>query len=275
MSALPSTYSLLKINANQTKIGVITQSKYLAIGGLVHVFRPKLGLVVTQGWPNHSIAESLLDHLAQHPHSLDFDQSLLTDADASYRQFGILTCKGQGLAYTGHNLHAIKGDLIGDGTVAVGNFLSSRTVLPVIMQTAQREATGSLTDNLYASLMAGLKEGGEVRGQQSAAIKVWDISAATSLPELDLRVDDSPVALEELGSLIEKHHLYFDKPNRETAVAYAKDAFLLKRARQANPGIQLNTLYDLFRLENLEGRWISPALFDQSAIAFLEQRYLN
>lgn len=275
MAIIPSTYSLMKINQSHTKIGVVTQSKYLAIGGLVHVYQPDVGLVVTQGWPSPATASKILSLINKDTQTIDFNRLLAADPDAAYRQFGILTTEGCGFAYTGPQLNNIKGAIVTDNSVALGNFLANEQVLPAMIKSSQHHPQENLLDDLYGSIMAGLHQGGEQRGQQSAAIKVWDIPSGSPQPEVDLRVDDSSLALEDLEKLIEKHHLYFDCPNPNQTITYDQAAILLHKAQALTPDVTLTTMYDLFRLENLEGRWLDNTHFDQIALAFLEDKYLN
>ncbi|MBP0575121.1 DUF1028 domain-containing protein, partial [Mycobacterium tuberculosis] len=55
-------------------------------------------------------------------------------------------------------------------------------------------------DRLIAALDAGQAAGGDKRGRQSAALKIWD---REPYAVLDLRVDDHPEPLAELRRLYE------------------------------------------------------------------------
>jgi uncharacterized Ntn-hydrolase superfamily protein len=66
-----------------------------------------------------------------------------------------------------------------------------------------------------AALAAGDQAGGDRRGRQSAALRVWGEGAAYGGAldvAIDLRVDDHRAPLDELGRLLDLHELYFGKP---------------------------------------------------------------
>src|SRR2546425_8266782 len=79
------------------------------------------------------------------------------------------------------------------------------------MARAFEAATGDLTDRLLAALEAAQREGGDIRGQQSAAILVVR-GQVTGRPwvdrEVDLRVEDSPDPLGELKRLVRFQRAY-------------------------------------------------------------------
>lgn len=69
------------------------------------------------------------------------------------------------------------------------------------MAAAYGSADGLLEDRLLASLSAGLAAGGDLRGQQAAALTV--VSARPgSRPLVEFRVDDHPQPIDELRRLV-------------------------------------------------------------------------
>src|SRR5690606_17351948 len=76
-----------------------------------------------------------------------------------------------------------------------------------------------LPRRLHAALLAGDRAGGDRRGRQSAALLVVAPGqgyGGTSDVVADLRVDDHPDPVVELGRLLDLHALYFDKPDPAT-----------------------------------------------------------
>jgi uncharacterized Ntn-hydrolase superfamily protein len=99
---------------------------------------------------------------------------------------------------TGHN-YAIQ-----------GNILTGPEVVES-MERAFTEATGDLGARLHAALLAGDRAGGDSRGRQSAAILVVKENAGYGGFDdvlIDLRVDDHPDPVVELGRLLDLHDLY-------------------------------------------------------------------
>src|SRR5690606_38091643 len=77
----------------------------------------------------------------------------------------------------------------------------------------------ALHRRLYAALLAGDQAGGDRRGRQSAALLVVAKGqgyGGTSDILADLRVDDHPDPVGELGRLLDLHALYFDRPDPAT-----------------------------------------------------------
>jgi uncharacterized Ntn-hydrolase superfamily protein len=79
------------------------------------------------------------------------------------------------------------------------------------METAYRTAEGALADRLVAALDAAEDEGGDVRGRQSAALRVV-AAKDTGSPQddvvFDLRVEDHPEPLWELKRLVAYRRAY-------------------------------------------------------------------
>ncbi len=93
-------------------------------------------------------------------------------------------------------------------------------VIQATLETYKRRADLPFADRLMSALDAGQAEGGDKRGKQSAAIKIW---RDEPYPILDLRVDDHPEPLDELRRLYGVAHERFL-------------AFMDAMATRANPG---------------------------------------
>lgn len=275
----PTTYSLLMRDPINQKIGVITQSKYLAIGSLVHLFNKNFGIVVSQGWPDLKLADKIIQqYIHDKTDKLDFIKYLKTDKFKDYRQFGALTVDGNGYVYTGDKLKKIKGGHTEKNIAVVGNFLQSNQVIEEMVNAARDFKSTNILDALYHGIMAGLTSGGEVRGQQSASVKVWSYSDLNrlSLPDVDLRVDSSAQAIGELGELIKEYKLYFEKTQKSVPLYLVLSDFkrIVNTVNLNNPRLQITSLIDILRYENLEGRWINNTEIDYDVLNFLKQKYL-
>jgi uncharacterized Ntn-hydrolase superfamily protein len=90
------------------------------------------------------------------------------------------------------------------------------------MSRAYETTKGDLLERLLAALEAAQKEGGDIRGKQSAAILIvpGETSGRAWDRTVDLRVDDHPDPLDELRRLVALHRAYdrMDQGDREMAV---------------------------------------------------------
>ena len=107
------------------------------------------------------------------------------------------------------------GHMAGEGFSCQGNILASSSLLTAIADVMHGRADLPLADRLVAALAAGQAEGGDSRGQQSAAVLVvareGGYGGADQL--VDLRVDDHPTPLTELQRLLQVRQLLFGKPS--------------------------------------------------------------
>ena len=99
---------------------------------------------------------------------------------------------------------------MGEGFTVEANLMDKATVWPA-MARAFRATKGDLADRLLAALRAAQAEGGDLRGQQSAAILIVKGKPAGQPWNdrlFDLRVEDHPDPLKELGRLIQLRRAY-------------------------------------------------------------------
>ena len=97
------------------------------------------------------------------------------------------------MAYAGH--------VTGAGVSCQANIMASERVWPAMLD-AFTAATGSLTSRLLAALDAAEREGGDLRGCQSAAILVVAPDAEPWQTVVSLRVEDHADPLGELRRLV-------------------------------------------------------------------------
>jgi hypothetical protein len=93
-----------------------------------------------------------------------------------------------------------------DGFSAQANIMDRPTVWSA-MATAFEGSDGDLVDRLLDALDVAQREGGDLRGRQSAAIRVL---ATAPDHGCDLRVEDSPEPLRELRRLVTLQRVYDD-----------------------------------------------------------------
>jgi uncharacterized Ntn-hydrolase superfamily protein len=206
------------VGRDQNAYGVAVASKFLAVGAAVPAAVAGVGAVATQAWANLAYRADGLALLAQERSSVDV-VARLTQADdgRDQRQLGVVSGTG-GATFTGPGCADWAGDRAGPDYAIQGNILVGSAVLDA-MELAWQDRVGSpLGDRLLAVLAAGDAAGGDRRGRQSAALLVARPGAGYggSDVELDLRVDDHPDPVTELGRLRSLHDLYFGQPDPAT-----------------------------------------------------------
>ena len=257
----PSTFSICAVDADTGELGVAVQSKYFAVGSVVSWARADVGAVATQAAGIAGYGPRILDLLAGGTAPDEAIRVVLGDDDArESRQLGVVAADGRSASWTGSDCNAWAGHETGPGVAAQGNILAGEAVVTEMMRAFQ-EGAGTLSERLVAALEAGQEAGGDVRGQQSAAVYVERPGAGEETGELvdrvvDLRVDDHEQPIAELRRLLEIH-LRWDYLKRafgrRSAGRVEEGAAILAEGLERYPG-DATILYDLGCYESLAGR---------------------
>jgi uncharacterized Ntn-hydrolase superfamily protein len=117
---------------------------------------------------------------------------------------------GRVAVHTGRRCIREAGHRVADGVSAQANMMARPTV-PDAMIEAFRASAGELAGRLHAALEAAEREGGDIRGRQSAAMVVV-AGRASGQPmqdrPVDLRVEDHADPVGELRRLVELQRTY-------------------------------------------------------------------
>ena len=260
MAELPrqaiATYSLCACDLVAGQWGVVTQSKFLAVGSVVPWAAPHVGAIATQSYANPRYGP---DGLALLRDGCSAEEAVerLTAADRgrAQRQLGIVDGKGRGATFTGSGCHAWAGGRAGDGYAAQGNILVSGATVDALVDSFAASAGRPLAERLLDALAAAQAAGGDRRGQQSAALLVVEQDggyAGLSDSVVDLRIDDHPQPVEELRRLHGLHEALFGKtPRREWLVV---DDALRAEIDERLAALGHASLEDWAAVENLEER---------------------
>jgi uncharacterized Ntn-hydrolase superfamily protein len=212
-----ATYSLVACDLESAEWGVVTQSKFLAVGSVVPWAEAEVGAVATQAYANPRYGP---EGLALLRHGLSAEEVVrrLTDADEGRdeRQLGIVDGVGRSATFTGSGCLDWAGGRSGDGYAAQGNILVSGETVDALAETFEA-ATGSLAERLLDALAAAQAAGGDKRGQQSAALLVVRRDggyAGLSDVVVDLRTDDHEAPVDELRRLHALHRQLFGRTPR-------------------------------------------------------------
>jgi uncharacterized Ntn-hydrolase superfamily protein len=256
-----ATFSIVAVDAETGEIGCAVQSRYFAVGNVVPWARAGIGAVATQAAGVAVFGPRILDLLSTGlgPEEA-ISQVLAADSGSATRQLGVVAADGSAAAHTGSECLAWAGHRTGPGYAVQGNILAGEAVVAE-MERAYLATGGSLAERLVAALEAGQAAGGDVRGQQSAAVVVERPGAAAESREgvdrvCDLRVDDHPEPIVELRRLV-GIHLVWDAMRRASvhhAVGRYSDGVALLAAARERFGDDTMLLYDLACFECLDGR---------------------
>jgi uncharacterized Ntn-hydrolase superfamily protein len=210
------TFSIVGFDSSSASWGIAVASKFLAVGSAVPWGRAGDGAVATQAMANLSYGPEGLDLLAE-GFAAEQVVSVLTRADdeRDHRQLGVVDAAGRGATWTGASCLDWAGGEAGDGYAVQGNILTGPEVVAAMVE-AWHGGGEVLSRRLLAALTAGDRAGGDRRGRQGAALRVWRAGAAYGGvldTAIDLRVDDHRAPVDELARLLDLHELYFGKPD--------------------------------------------------------------
>jgi uncharacterized Ntn-hydrolase superfamily protein len=208
-----ATYSIVACDLDAGQWGVGTQSKFLAVGSVVPWAEAQVGAVATQSYANPRYGPDGLALLRQGLSAEDV-VTRLTGADdgREHRQLGIVDALGRAATFTGNECYDWAGGRTGDGYAVQGNILVSAETVDALAETFESTGGKPLAERLLDCLDAAQAEGGDRRGQQSAALLVVEKDAGyarLSDVVVELRVDDHERPLEELRRIYRLHDALF------------------------------------------------------------------
>jgi uncharacterized Ntn-hydrolase superfamily protein len=214
------TFSIVARSADGESWGVAVASKFLAVGSAVPAAVAGIGAVATQAMANVAYKGIALSHLDEGATAeVALARLLEDDEDRDHRQVGIVDMDGNAATFTGSQCYDWAGGETGPGVAIQGNILAGPEVVAA-MRAAWDEAAGErgLARRLLAALAAGDAADGDRRGRQSAALLVVEEGAGYGGGDdvaADLRVDDHPDPVRELGRLLDLHDLFLTAPEDE------------------------------------------------------------
>lgn len=206
-----NTYSIVATDSSTGELGAAVQSHWFSVGSIVIWAQPGVGAVATQSFvdPNYGPLGLQLMRAGK-----SASQSLLAllaaDEHENVRQVGMVDANGTVANHTGSNAIAEHCQLAGDGYTVQANMMWKATVCSA-MASAFEDSSGDLAERMMLALEAAQNDGGDIRGQQSAALLV--VSGDISQPSwagrtFDLRVEDHATPLIELRRLLNMARAY-------------------------------------------------------------------
>ncbi len=202
-----NTFSIAARCPRTGMMGVAVSTAVPAVGGICSYIKEGVGAIATQSWVNPYLGIDGLKLLEQGLSAEETLTKLLAeDPGRDDRQMGIVDAQGRVAAHTGASCVTYAGHILGDGFTVQGNMLVGAETINAMAAAAKASEASDLTERLMLVLEAGQAAGGDKRGKQSAALKVFNREA---YPWLDIRVDEHRNPVSELRRIFEiaKHQL--------------------------------------------------------------------
>ena len=206
-----ATYSIVARDSVTGEIGVAVQSHWFSVGSIVSWAEAGVGAVATQSFVDPRYGPLGLELMRLGRGAPETLAALVgSDADSAVRQLGMIDAAGRVAAFTGSRNIPAAGHVVGRGYAVQANLMEKPTVWPA-MARAYETASGDLAERMLQALEAAQREGGDIRGKQSAAIVVVR-ATGTGRPwadrVIDLRVEDHPEPVRELRRLVTLARVY-------------------------------------------------------------------
>lgn len=202
-----NTFSVAARCPRTGMLGVAVSTAVPAVGGICSFIRPNVGAIATQSWVNPYLGIDGLKLLdAGRSAQETLDELLGGDDGRDERQLAVVDREGRSAAFTGSNCVEWCGHIAEDGFSVQGNMLVGAATVEKMAEAAQTSISMPLPERLMLVLEAGQTAGGDKRGKQSAALKVfW----TEEYPYCDVRVDEHRHPVAELRRVYEivKHQL--------------------------------------------------------------------
>jgi len=206
------TFSIVARDSVTGEMGMAVQSHWFSVGTVVSWAEAGVGAIATQSFVNKSFGIRGLELLKKGLTAQQVLDTLLNkDAGREVRQVAIIDSKGNVATHTGKGCIQYATQIQGSQFSVQSNMMLDDQVSIAMDEAFRKSAGKSLAERLLLSLEAAQKVGGDIRGQQSAAIIVvparsegnpWDERT------VDLRVDDDKEAIKELRRLYNVHLAY-------------------------------------------------------------------
>ncbi len=195
------TWSIVAYDPATSAFGVTVATRAFAVGASCPFVRAGVGAVSTQSITNRYLGPAILDGLARGlSPAAAIEGALVGDDGLHLRQVHAIDCRGRSAAWTGKHCVEWCGDRPGQNVHITGNMLAGAATLDKTLIAFEANATLPLPERMMLAIEAGELAGGDKRGRQSAAMIM---TTTEDFPDLNIRVDDAPMPLQELRRLLE------------------------------------------------------------------------
>jgi len=240
---LVSTFSIVGYDQETGDLGIAVQSKFPNLRPIVPWAEAGVGAVATQSLASLDYGIKGLELMKNGATAEEALRIVLNnDENRQQRQVGVVDAHDNAATWTGSECFAWAGARIGQGNgtspvkvgiedggigevvtgkdyTVQGNILVSKETVEAMAKSFE-ETKGSLADRSMAALIAGGKAGGDMRGEQSAALLVVREGAGYDGMDnfIDISVYDHPTPIAELNRLYKLNNLYFTQSKPENMI---------------------------------------------------------
>jgi uncharacterized Ntn-hydrolase superfamily protein len=268
------TYSIVAVDPATGARGVAVASKAMCVGAHVPWGRAGFGAIATQAWHDLRYGwEGLALLEAGHSAASVVQKLTYGDADAPHRQLGIVDRNNHVASYTGSSCMPWAGGMCGKGYAVQGNLLAGATTVEAMAARYEALDGRPFAYRLVQALLAGDEAGGDRRGRQSAAVKVWraEPSHSTDVDVIaDLRIDDAKMPVHDLAAMVPRLWLDYGTPRPNAAMALEGEGAKRVASKLGVPLAEVEpALIRWAGEQNLESRLLAGAI-DPTVLAVLE-----
>ena len=259
---LHTTYSIAARDPESGQFGVAVQTHQMCVGSAVPWLEAGVGAVATQSLTNVHFGPLGLRLLREGvPAEKTLAALIASDSEPALRQAAVVDRQGRCAAWTGERCITYAGHYTGEGFSVQANMMLSDKVVAA-MAKAYIASKEDFAGKLVETLQAAQRESGDIRGKQSAALKIVSGDVYTSKGEAevravyDLRVDESEQPLLELGRLVRlrRAQLLSDKGDDLLAVGEKEAALeIWARARAMAPELEELVYWQALVLADVPG----------------------
>ncbi len=208
-SALPArpvhTFSIVARDPATGQMGVAVQSHWFSVGSVVAWAEAGVGAVATQSFVQPSYGPRGLEMMKRGVSAPEALAELLAQDDhAGVRQVAMVDSQGRVGSHTGESCIQAAGHKSGAAYSVQANLMADASVWGAMAE-AYESSHGDLAERLLSALEAAQRQGGDIRGRQSASILIVRGEASGEPWKdrvMDLRVEDNPAPLVELRRLV-------------------------------------------------------------------------
>lgn len=230
------TYSIVARDPETGALGVAVQSHAFSVGSIVPWAEAGVGVVATQSLARIDYGPAGLALMRRGQTAREALDALLKDDDGrELRQVAMVDARGNVVVHTGSRCIAAAGHRSGEQFSVQANLMVDDTVWPA-MYDAYTTTQGDLAERMLAALTAAQRSGGDIRGQQSAALVVVSGTRSEDKPwegrEFDLRVEDHPRPIEELRRLVQLRRAYRFEDESDELLAQGRNEEAVAAMRQ-------------------------------------------
>lgn len=218
---LAHTYSIVARDSATGQMAVAVQSHWFSVGSLVAWGKSGVGVVATQSFVNPAFGPEGLARMEQGVVAEKVLADLIAnDEGRNVRQVAMVDSDGNVAVHTGDTCIPFAGHIKGEGFSVQANMMLTDAVPEAMANAYRHNKHMPFAERVVSALIAAQDVGGDIRGQQSAALVIVSGSKREVWNDklIELRVEDHPEPLKELVRLLKVHRAYEHMNNGDVAV---------------------------------------------------------